>query len=360
MLALLAAWPWIGLFGHEPWKADEAYTFGLIYSYVEGKDWLVPVLADSYFLEKPPIFFWAGAASARLFGGLLPLPEAARLVVPLFLYVTLGSLMATGAILLGRARAWLPPLLFIGALGLFDKVHMLVTDAALIAGISVGFLGLALAPRRPNVAGLALGTGAALAFMSKGLLGPGILASTAMAMLVCGEGRSPAAIRSLLVAAGVGLPLVLLWPAMLYFKSPELFWQWLWVNNFGRFFGFVRLGQRHDVWFYPVTLLWLSFPLWPLALLGVIRGIKERGIEERGVRSDIALPTAAFTVTAGILMLSTDSRTLYALPLLLPLSLLAATGLERVPATAAQRMHRAQRFIFALAVARSGLAGSAL
>jgi len=30
-LVLLAAWIALGLFWHDPWKPDEAYTFGLVY-----------------------------------------------------------------------------------------------------------------------------------------------------------------------------------------------------------------------------------------------------------------------------------------------------------------------------------------
>jgi 4-amino-4-deoxy-L-arabinose transferase-like glycosyltransferase len=351
VLVLLAVWPWIGLFGHEPWKPYEAYTFGLIYSYLQGKDWLIPVLADSYFLEKPPLFFWAAAASARLFGGVLSLPEAARLVIPLFLYLTLGFLGATSRVLLGHARTWTAPVLLIGALGLFDKVHMLVTDVALLAGLSVGLYGLALGPRRPVVAGLALGGGVAISFMSKGLLGPGMLALTAAVLMVRREGRSMAMIRCLSVAAAIGLPLILVWPGLLYFKSPDLFMQWFWINNFGRYFGFVRLGHRHGIWFYPITLLWFSFPLWPLALAGTAHRIRSRD-----PHGEITLPLVAFLVMFTVLALATDSRTLYAVPLLLPLALLAAAGLNSFPASVTRRAQRAAIILSATALAGLWLA----
>ena len=53
---LLAAWLIPGLFGHGPWKPDEAYTVGLVYHILETGDWLVPTLGGEPFVVKPPIF----------------------------------------------------------------------------------------------------------------------------------------------------------------------------------------------------------------------------------------------------------------------------------------------------------------
>jgi 4-amino-4-deoxy-L-arabinose transferase-like glycosyltransferase len=79
LFALLAAWVGFGLIGHDPWKPDEAYTFGLVYHIVQSGDWLVPTLAGEPFVEKPPLFFVTAALFAQLFGGLLPRHDAARL-----------------------------------------------------------------------------------------------------------------------------------------------------------------------------------------------------------------------------------------------------------------------------------------
>jgi len=37
---LAAAWILPGLVGHDPWKPDEAYTFGLVYSMLQNGDWV--------------------------------------------------------------------------------------------------------------------------------------------------------------------------------------------------------------------------------------------------------------------------------------------------------------------------------
>jgi 4-amino-4-deoxy-L-arabinose transferase-like glycosyltransferase len=104
---LLLAWPWIGLFGREPWKSDEAYTFGLIWSLVQGKGWLVPLLAGEPFMEKPPLFYRVSALCTEWFGGILSPHEAARIAIPLFLCVALGFLAAAARALLGTNRGFL-------------------------------------------------------------------------------------------------------------------------------------------------------------------------------------------------------------------------------------------------------------
>src|SRR5689334_4311120 len=76
---LCVAWMLPGLVGHDPWKPDEAYSFGLVYHILRSHDWIVPTLAGEPFMEKPPIFYITAALFARGLGWLLPLHDAARL-----------------------------------------------------------------------------------------------------------------------------------------------------------------------------------------------------------------------------------------------------------------------------------------
>src|SRR5688500_10924896 len=54
-LFILICMTWIlpGLIGHEPWKGDEAATFGIIYQMLKSGQWLIPTLAGEPFLERP-------------------------------------------------------------------------------------------------------------------------------------------------------------------------------------------------------------------------------------------------------------------------------------------------------------------
>ncbi|MFN2645948.1 MAG: ArnT family glycosyltransferase [Burkholderiales bacterium] len=303
------------MFGHDPWKPDEAYTFGLVYHMVQSNDWLVPTLAGQPFVEKPPLFFWTAAFLANAGEVFLPLHDAARLASAFYVALTLVFTYLT-------AKDWCEspiaaPLVLAGSLGYLQHAHQLITDNALMAGMAIGLYGLA------RSSGLALGLGAGIALLSKGLLGPGMLGLCAIGLLLFREWRTRAYLRSWLVALVAFLPWAIIWPLLLYRHSPALFREWFWVNNIGRFTGEVGLGGVLDHTLYAKALVWFAFPAWPLALWGLWHD------RLRTPRSQLGVLT--FVLMLGVLSLSSSARTLYGLPLLLPLALLAAVGLESVP-----------------------------
>jgi 4-amino-4-deoxy-L-arabinose transferase-like glycosyltransferase len=194
---------------------------------------------------------------------------------------------------------------------------MLLTDNALMAGMAIALYGLS---RR---SGWLLGTGAGIAFLSKGLLGPGLLGLIVLALLAFPAWRS---VRSWLPAAIAFLPWLLLWPWLLYRKSPDLFHEWLWVQNFGRFSGEVAIGGVEDHLHYLKALPWFAFPAWPLAAWALWR--ERRALR---ARADLQLLVTAFVVMFVVLSASSAARQLYALPMLLPLAALAAWALDDAP-----------------------------
>jgi len=64
LLVLCAAWVTVGLVGHDPWKPNEAYGFGIIHHFLQSGDWLVPVLAGQPYPDRPPLYFWTAALFA--------------------------------------------------------------------------------------------------------------------------------------------------------------------------------------------------------------------------------------------------------------------------------------------------------
>lgn len=313
-LGVLGAWVALGLFGHDPWKPDEAYTFGLVYHIVQTGEWVVPTLGGEPFMEKPPLFFATAALFAKLFGWLLPLHDAARLASGF--YVGLTLLFVAKA-----ARSVYAPLLLVACLGYVHHAHQLITDNSLVAGIAVGLYGFSLG--RPALGGLLLGTGAGIAFLSKGLLGPGLLGLTALALLAFPAWRTRDYLKSWLWAAIAFAPWALIWPWLLYAQSPELFREWLWVQNLGRFSGEHRIGGTPDHLHYLKALPWFALPVWPIAAWTVF--------SQRPSRPEVQLPLVAFLVMFVVLSASSLARQIYALPMLLPLCMLAAAGLDSLP-----------------------------
>lgn len=321
-LGLLCLVP--GVVGRDPWKADEAYSFGMVLEMVQRGDWVTPTLGGEPFMEKPPIMYVTGALCARAFGWLLPLHDAARLAVWVFNGLTLAALGLAGRATWGARQGWVGPVLFLGAVGLLHNQHMLMTDVALLTGFALGHAGLALSLRRPVLGGSLLGTGVGVAFLAKGLLGPGLLGLTALALpVIFKPWRCRAYWQSLLVAGGCCLPWVLVWPALLYQKSPALFKEWFWVNNLGRFMGSNNLGPKHKPFFYLTLLPWFALPALPLALWTFLK-------ERRGLfaRPELQMPLLSVLIMLAVLSLSADGRSLYAQPMLVPLALVAVPAAD--------------------------------
>ena len=125
---LCVTWLATGLIGHDPWKPDEAYTFGIIYSILQSGDWLVPTLAGETFLDKPPLFYMTAAVFAKLFSPLLPLHDGARLASGFYVALTLLFTGLAGRELFGKDRGWAAVIILIGCLGLLVNAHLMSTD----------------------------------------------------------------------------------------------------------------------------------------------------------------------------------------------------------------------------------------
>src|SRR3954471_7792047 len=133
---LALAWILPGLVGHDPWKPDEAYTFGLVYSALKNGDWIVPMLAHEPFMEKPPLFYWSAALVASLLSPPFALHDAARLTTGLYMAVTFAFIAGAGHELYGAGRGRIAALMLMGCLGILVRSHQMITDISLMAGFA--------------------------------------------------------------------------------------------------------------------------------------------------------------------------------------------------------------------------------
>ncbi|MBF0161444.1 MAG: glycosyltransferase family 39 protein [Magnetococcales bacterium] len=324
---LLLAWVLPGLLGHDPWKPDEAYSMGLIQHILESGQWLVPTLGGEPFMEKPPLYYVTAAYVADALAPLLPLHDGARLTSGLYMTIVLLCVALTGNELYGKGQGSISLLLMMGSIGLLPHAHQMITDTALLAGFAMALYGLALSRRRCVLGGVLLGLGTALGFMTKGLLAPFILGGVVILMLLFSTWRQPSFVLSLLIALLTALPGLTVWPALLYQQVPDLFDVWFWENNYGRFFGSSVLATQQEPGHYLKALLWFTGPALPLALFGLWR---ERRHGPLGAHR--LLPLLMAVVVLATLLASSATRTLYLLPLLPPIALLATPMVWTSPA----------------------------
>lgn len=311
---ILIIWTFSGLIGHDPWKPDEGYTFGLVLTILQDNQWLVPTLAGEPFLEKPPLFFWTSAVFAKVFGNIFSLHDAARLTCAFYLGLAFYAMQRISALLFGETTRTIALLLFVSMLGTLVRTHQLITDVSLLAATVWILWGGALVKQSPVKGGVISGLGFIAAFLSKGLLIPGVASIVAVVLLCFREWRIRPYFIYLVVTGGLVILVAPIWPYLLWQQNPDYFHTWFVINNFGRFFGVVGLGPKSDGFlFYPTTLLWYAFP--PSLLFLFLK------------RSDWQGQTKMLMVFTAILLAvliaSHDARELYLLPITPGLALLA-------------------------------------
>ncbi|WP_286868428.1 ArnT family glycosyltransferase, partial [Herbaspirillum sp. UBA812] len=228
--------------------------------------------------------------------------------------------------------------LFAGTPGMVKHAHDMFTDVALVTGgvmATYGLLAIALNEERRTPAWSAafwFGLGVGITEMTKGLFVPLTFAATAMAIGVMVPAcRSRSYWKMVGTAVLVSLPFFVIWPALLAQHSMPLFMEWFWDNNVGRFFGFSvkKLGSDNDHTVILRALGGFALPGSVLALVALGSG------DWRQVgTSKVALPLAFGAISLAVLQSSATARQLYLLPVLLPLVMLGARALPRLPALA--------------------------
>ena len=194
LLLLAAAWIALGLAGHDPWKFDDATTFGVAWEMAQRGDYVVPHLAGEIHLLHPPLVPALAALTLHL---LPPLPSRSMPRASSPVRLALMLLFAHSRSAAGRcAYRWLPVLILIGSVGLWDRAHVLSGELGVMVGVAIALYGQALALRRPFGGGAWLGVGRAVAFLSHGLQGRPGSPSSALILSLSDRNGDAGATRS--------------------------------------------------------------------------------------------------------------------------------------------------------------------
>jgi 4-amino-4-deoxy-L-arabinose transferase-like glycosyltransferase len=110
---------------------------------------------------------------------------------------------------------------------------------------------------------------------------------------------------------------------LLYHESTALFFDWLWTRNIGGWLSAIDRSLHAPALHYLSILPWYAWPSLPL-VLWVLWGTRVSGFR----RPAIELPSVLFLASFAALSLATDAREVYAMPLLIPLALLATPAVD--------------------------------
>ncbi|KAF7598076.1 MAG: hypothetical protein CGU29_15320 [Candidatus Dactylopiibacterium carminicum] len=309
LILLFIAYALPGNIGHAPWRGDDALHIGIAYGMLQDGQWLTPSLAGQPFYDWPPLTYWLGALSGLLFGWLLPLHDAIRLINVPVLALLIVTLRFTARSLYGRESASAAAMLALGSLGLLIHAHEMQPLLLLSACFSSTLYGLVVMRETPSRGAWITSLASAGSVLSGGL--PGLFLSLPLwlAAWLCLDRRGM--LRLVLPF----LALLSLWPFLLAIFAPDYLGNWWSRELYG---SAPHTGHLQRVNDFANLVGWFTWPLWPVA--GWLLWRRRQRLHE----FLYALPLAA-AVLALLLALSTGSmRPANMLPLLPPLILLAA------------------------------------
>ena len=164
---------------------DEGLHAAIAQEMVERGDWVVPRLQGKPFLDKPILYFWAEAASLKLFG----MSEGA-VRLPGLLLGMLG-MAATGIVggrMFGRDAGWLAAIFYASMVLPVALTQAAAHDVALVPWVAFATLLLweaeqAASPRKALAGTIAAGVFLGLAMLTKGLVGVALVAAALRRLL---------------------------------------------------------------------------------------------------------------------------------------------------------------------------------
>ena len=338
VLALAPLWV-VGMFGRALWTPDEPREADIVWRMSLQSDRSLPQLAETPFLEKPPLTYWMSAAAISVLGDS---PPAARL--PNLLYALLAAL-AVGALALnmqlGVQAAAFAAVVAVSALTSLRVSVWLAPDAALMGGCALALLGawrgFNAARGRGKVTGYCLmHLGAAIGFMAKSA--PGWLVPALALLTVIVWERRWCELWCWELYAGLALQAALIAPWILAVAhgahGSEALRALFWNNIVGRFTHIaappaLNYTSGHHNWpgkylfELPVYLL----PWTAIAAAALVRATRAaRSADVRASAWRFAL--AACVPFLVLLSVSATARDIYAAPALIGFGLLAGLWLE--------------------------------
>ncbi len=348
LVLLCAIWLCVGLIGHSPWKPFESQSISIIHTLIEHPFlhaqswihgwWIAPVSAGHPLLETPPLFYWVATGFTHLFTPLLPAHDAARLSVGLWMLLTLLMTGLSGRECWNLGAGRQTNFILIGCLGLVVSAHTLMPGVAALSGIAMAFYALALVIRKPGRSVWLLASGLLVAFLAGGVV-PALMVLLTVAALLClpSVRQHPASIRSLWLGVLLALPGMLLWGWLCQRWAP-LQWAHWWQSQW-----LVLWPSNHA--YFLRTLAWYAWPALPFALWGAWR-FRHALLHTYRFQLTGLFFCIAFVLTGWF----SERNEANCLPMLVPLTVLAAGSIETLKRGAAGALNWFGLILFGLLI----------
>lgn len=348
LLALCLLYIFPGLLNRDPWKInDDASSFGVMWTMAHGswQDWLWPHIVGLPMPEEGPLSYWIGALCIKLAGWLIGDDAAARLSSLLFFALGATALWhATYA--LGRRQEAQPLqlafggqpepkdfgrtladgtlLFYLGSLGLLIHSHLTTPVALQVSLIAVAlYVAIRLFDNKveiPNSSvkfSFMLGITFGLLILTRGWVVP--LALWATCLVLAGFRCKRLLIHLALITFPVAIAITSMWLLSCKFLSPfnsSPYSAWMLWNRQE-----FSLPSMNSLGYFLKYSAWFTWPAWPFAGWAVYAWRKQT------TALHIALPLSFLMMLTVLAFCSPYSEQSSLIPLIPPLSILAAFGL---------------------------------
>lgn len=257
----------LGLSSFPLTERSEARYFGVAWEMVSSGDYLTPRYNGIKHFHKPPLFYWAEAASMKVLGqteGAGRVPCAAAALATLALTAWLAARPGMRCDRPWLAAAFLATSPFFWEMGRVAVTDMVVT--LLVTGtLAVAWRILERGSTKSDL--LIFWTLLGLNFLNKGPVGPFLVALVLLPYLIITQSswRAFAPVPGLLLAAAIGLP----WYFWAVSQNPGLLAYFLKFQTVDRMVTTVH-ERSGPIWFYLPVLLGGFLP-WSVWLPGTLR-----------------------------------------------------------------------------------------
>ncbi len=238
---------------HGLWRPDEPRVAGICAEMARTHDFVIPHLNGKPFLEKPPLYYAAGALAGSLLGGDSDIPY--RLVSLFIGVLTIIITFLTASRKGGPIMGLIAGGILASTWEFFMLCRWIQVDVILVFGVTMAMYAYQKWLDSAKAAySIMLGLAAGIAFMGKGMVGPAIVASAILADIIRRRDLSTfRRIRPFVVLAFI-LIAVLPWIVALWNRGGWSFIrEVIVVNNLMRFTGApegAALGHQNGPLYY--------------------------------------------------------------------------------------------------------------
>jgi 4-amino-4-deoxy-L-arabinose transferase-like glycosyltransferase len=312
LVLITAIYGFLGIFGRDPWKNDDAAGFGAMWTLANGSwlDWLLPHIDGRGEILAGPLPYWLGASLIGLFGPLIGPINAAGLYSAGCFFLSCMAIWHASYLLgrrpevqptafalggqpeprdYGRTLADSALMIFLACIGLAMRAHETTPALAQLLGISTVIYGMVRGLDKPLQGGAWTGLGLAVIALSASLwLFVLIFIGLIVSLIICEVKPHPKWLAStwLIALLGISVWPLLWWMSDLSIGQMQAAWQAWWNNE-----AIQPMISRQSLGFIARNLPLYAWPIWPLALWSIWFWRKGANNPLGGIRNpNMALP----------------------------------------------------------------------